>query len=101
MVPAYREDLFLSFLPLSHTLERTASYYLPMMVGARVAFARSLMQLGEDFRLIRPTCTFSILKYPEASVLAPNSGSDPTTITFAPITGLLESRSVMVPRTVW
>ncbi len=28
------EDLFLSFLPLSHTLERSIGYYLPMMAGS-------------------------------------------------------------------
>ncbi|MEA3412083.1 MAG: long-chain fatty acid--CoA ligase [Pseudomonadota bacterium] len=54
------EDVFLSFLPLSHMLERTAGYYLPMMVGARVAFARSVMQLAEDFRLVRPSVLISV-----------------------------------------
>ncbi|MCG6867410.1 MAG: long-chain fatty acid--CoA ligase [Gammaproteobacteria bacterium] len=53
-------DAFLSFLPLSHMLERTGGYYLPMMVGARVAFARSVMQLAEDFRRIRPTVLISV-----------------------------------------
>ncbi|HKK14340.1 MAG TPA: AMP-binding protein, partial [Gammaproteobacteria bacterium] len=41
-VDCYRQDLFLSFLPLSHTLERTCGYYVPMMAGATVAFARSV-----------------------------------------------------------
>ncbi len=37
MVDVYVEDLFLSFLPLSHTLERTGGYYLPVMSGSGVA----------------------------------------------------------------
>lgn len=49
------KDTFLSFLPLSHTLERTAGYYLPMMSGATVAFARSIHGLAEDLLRIRPT----------------------------------------------
>ena len=54
------EDLFLSFLPLSHTLERTAGYYLTMMAGACVAYARSIPQLGEDLVAIRPTIMISV-----------------------------------------
>ncbi len=51
----YREDLLLSFLPLSHMLERTVGYYLPMMTGATVAFARSIPKLAEDILTVRPT----------------------------------------------
>ena len=54
-VPTYREDLFLSFLPLSHMLERTGGYYLPMAAGATVAFARSPKQISEDFDILQPT----------------------------------------------
>jgi len=48
-------DLFLSFLPLSHALERMAGYYLAIMTGATVAFARSILQLSEDLQTVRPT----------------------------------------------
>jgi long-chain acyl-CoA synthetase len=60
LVPAYREDLFLSFLPLSHTLERTAGYYLPMMTGSTIAYNRSIPELGEDLQHIRPTVLMSV-----------------------------------------
>lgn len=56
----YREDVFLSFLPLSHMLERTVGYYLPMMAGASVAFARSPALLAEDLPVIRPTVLISV-----------------------------------------
>jgi long-chain acyl-CoA synthetase len=54
------DDLFLSFLPLSHTFERTLGYYLAVMTGATVAFARSIPQLSEDMQLIRPTLLISV-----------------------------------------
>jgi long-chain acyl-CoA synthetase len=59
-VPVYSDDLFLSFLPLSHTLERTAGYYVPIMAGASVAHVRSLDQLPQDLTAIRPTIIISV-----------------------------------------
>jgi long-chain acyl-CoA synthetase len=56
----YRDDLFLSFLPLSHMLERTAGYHLTMAAGATVAFARSISQLTEDFKTVKPTVIVSV-----------------------------------------
>jgi long-chain acyl-CoA synthetase len=56
----HRGDMFLSFLPLSHTFERTVGYYIPMMVGATVAYARSIPELGEDLLNIRPTILVSV-----------------------------------------
>lgn len=54
------DDLLLSFLPLSHTFERTAGYYVPMMSGATIAYARSIQQLQEDLLTIRPTLLISV-----------------------------------------
>jgi long-chain acyl-CoA synthetase len=54
------DDLFLSFLPLSHTFERTLGYYLAVMTGATVAFARSTSLLSEDLQIIRPTLLISV-----------------------------------------
>lgn len=56
----YREDVFLSFLPLSHTLERTAGYYLPLATGSCVVFSRSVQQLGEDLQQARPTVLIAV-----------------------------------------
>jgi long-chain acyl-CoA synthetase len=55
-----RDDIFLSFLPLSHTFERTCGYYLTMMAGSATAYARSVQQLGEDLQTIRPTVLVSV-----------------------------------------
>jgi len=48
-------DVFLSFLPLSHMFERTVGYYLPMLAGSTVVYARSIDNLGEDLINIKPT----------------------------------------------
>jgi len=59
-IRAYPQDRFLSFLPLSHTLERTGGYYLPMMAGSTVAYARSIPQLAEDLTITRPTVLIAV-----------------------------------------
>jgi long-chain acyl-CoA synthetase len=59
-IPVFTDDLFLSFLPLSHTLERTAGNYIQVMAGACAAHVRSLDQLPEDLTTIRPTIIISV-----------------------------------------
>ncbi len=54
------DEVFLSFLPLSHTLERTGGYYMAMLIGAEVAYARSITQLAQDLQTIRPTVLISV-----------------------------------------
>ncbi len=54
------DDIFLSFLPLSHTFERTVGYYLAVMAGIPVAYARSISQLAEDLGIIKPTLLISV-----------------------------------------
>ena len=53
-------DLFLSFLPLSHTFERTVGYYVALMAGAAVAHARSVNQLAEDLQEVKPTVLIAV-----------------------------------------
>lgn len=60
VLPVDERYLFLSFLPLSHTFERTCGYYLPMMCGAPVAYARSIQLLGDDLRTLRPAVLVSV-----------------------------------------
>jgi len=54
------DDVFLSFLPVSHMLERTGGYYLPLSIGAKVAYARSVSQLAEDLVSERPTVVYAV-----------------------------------------
>lgn len=56
----YPSDRFLSFLPLSHTFERTVGYYLPMMAGSTIVYARSVDKLAEDLVEQQPTVLVSV-----------------------------------------
>ena len=57
---AGHDDLFLSFLPLSHTFERTCGYYLTVMTGSTTVYARSVLVLAEDLQTMRPTILVSV-----------------------------------------
>jgi long-chain acyl-CoA synthetase len=54
------DDCMLSFLPLSHALERMAGYYMPMVAGGTVAYARSIPLLADDLQIIRPTILVAV-----------------------------------------
>ena len=53
-------DVFLSILPLAHAFERTLGYYLPMMAGSKIAYARSIRTLRDDLKTIRPTILLAV-----------------------------------------
>ncbi len=53
-------DLFLSFLPLTHMFERTAGYYIPMMTGAKICYARSVKTIAEDMLSQHPTILITV-----------------------------------------
>ncbi len=52
--------IFLSFLPLSHTFERTAGYYLALGMGCTITYNRSIMLLAEDLRTVKPNVLISV-----------------------------------------
>lgn len=65
-------DRFLSFLPLSHTFERTVGYYLSIACGARTSYARSAALLMQDMQTEQPTilvCVPRIYERAHAKVL--------------------------------
>ena len=53
-------DRFLSYLPLSHVLERVAGYYTPIALSASVAFAEHFRTIQRDMEEIRPTVFVSV-----------------------------------------
>lgn len=50
-----KTDKFLSFLPLSHVFERTATYHICLFTGCTIAFAQSLELLAKNMTEVKPT----------------------------------------------
>ncbi|HEX7367193.1 MAG TPA: long-chain fatty acid--CoA ligase [Pelobium sp.] len=48
-------ETFLSFLPLSHVFERTATYHVCCTMGCKIAFAQSLELLAKNMGEVKPT----------------------------------------------
>jgi long-chain acyl-CoA synthetase len=59
VVPFVDTDIILSFLPLSHVLERTGSF-LFLYKGGTIAFAESVTTVAENLLEIRPTKMLSV-----------------------------------------
>lgn len=51
---------FLSFLPLSHVLERSAGYHAVLMGGGHIAFAEDVNKVVENITEVKPTVMISV-----------------------------------------
>jgi long-chain acyl-CoA synthetase len=49
------DEVFLSFLPLSHSYEHTAGLCFPLSIGAQIYYAESVEALGANMAEVRPT----------------------------------------------
>ncbi len=49
------DEVFLSFLPLSHAYEHTGGQYLPIGIGAQIYYAEGLEKLASNIEETRPT----------------------------------------------
>ncbi|RMH17976.1 MAG: hypothetical protein D6701_06925, partial [Gemmatimonadetes bacterium] len=59
VLPFSREDLTLSFLPLSHVLQRMVDY-LTFCSGTTIAYARSIHTVADDMKVVCPTIVVSV-----------------------------------------
>ena len=59
VVPFLETDTALSFLPLSHVLERTATYVF-LYHGSTIAYAESVETVSENMPEVRPTVMISV-----------------------------------------
>jgi long-chain acyl-CoA synthetase len=48
-------EVFLSFLPLSHSYEHTAGQFLPISIGAQIYYAESIDKLTDNMAEAKPT----------------------------------------------
>jgi len=55
-----KRETFLSFLPLSHVLERTGGYYAAIYSGSHIAFAENVQKVMENVIEIKPTAMVSV-----------------------------------------
>jgi len=75
-----QEQVMLSFLPLSHSLERLVGYYLPISARVKVVFAEDLSTLRRDLRMVRPTFMVSVPRIYEkvrATIMAKTAAAPP------------------------
>lgn len=54
------DDVFLSYLPLSHVFERLAGQFVPLSVGATIAYAESTDTIQENLVEVKPTVMTSV-----------------------------------------
>ncbi len=55
IVKLNEEDVFLSFAPLSHIIERTGGHYLPLSTGALIVYSEGLFTIAGEFPAVKPT----------------------------------------------
>lgn len=63
------EDVFLSYLPLSHLYERLAGHWCPLYRGATIFYGRSPETLVEDLRMARPTVLVGVPRMYESIMI--------------------------------
>jgi long-chain acyl-CoA synthetase len=54
------DEVFLSFLPLSHSYEHTAGQFLPVSLGAQIYYAEHVDKLIDDMAAARPTLMLAV-----------------------------------------
>jgi long-chain acyl-CoA synthetase len=54
------EDVFLSFLPLSHLYERVGGHWCPLYRGCTIAYAEDIGTIARDLQIVRPTVMVSV-----------------------------------------
>lgn len=58
--PVHPDDVFLSFLPLAHTYERTGGYYVPLSKGAKIYYAKNIDTLAAQMAEVKPTIVLAV-----------------------------------------
>ena len=74
-----QDETFLSFLPLSHVLERMAGHFYPMFCNSTIYYAENMEKVAENMSETSPTVVVSVPRFFEkmynAVVKGINNGS--------------------------
>jgi len=62
-LPVNENDVFLSFLPLSHVFERMGGYYLALLSGSTIAYAENMTTVPENLLEVKPTITCAVPRF--------------------------------------
>ena len=67
-LPDFEEgaEIFLSFLPLSHSYEHTAGQFLPISIGAQIYYSEGVEKLTGNISEVRPTLLTAVPRLYEA-----------------------------------
>jgi long-chain acyl-CoA synthetase len=57
------EDVFLSFLPLSHIFERMAGHFLATHCGSTIAYAENIETVAQNLQEVHPTVMTSVPRF--------------------------------------
>jgi len=60
VIDAGPDDVFLSFLPLSHVFERMAGHFTVVACGATVCYCETLFTIARDMQIAKPTVMLAV-----------------------------------------
>ncbi len=61
-------EVFLSFLPLCHIIERVGGHYLPLSIGAQIFYSEGPMRIAKEIAEVRPTLFLCVPRLFEAMI---------------------------------
>lgn len=62
------DDVFLTFLPMSHVYERVAGQTLPLYLGITIGYSKGLLTLASDIEKVKPTIMLCVPRFLEATM---------------------------------
>lgn len=80
VIPITNEDMYLSFLPLSHVFERVCGEFYWLLNGATIAFAEGMEHLPKNLQEVQPTILLVVPRLLEkiyAKVMSGIQGASP------------------------